>query len=43
MEKAGMKCEGVLRQDFMNENGIMVDSIQYSIIKQDFELPDHTE
>jgi len=36
MAKAGMKCEGTLRQDFMNKNGIMVDSIQYSMIRQDF-------
>ena len=35
MAKAGMKCEGVLRQDFMNANGTLVDSILYSIIKQD--------
>ena len=35
MAKAGMKCEGVLRQDFMNVDGTLVDSILYSIIKQD--------
>jgi RimJ/RimL family protein N-acetyltransferase len=27
MEKAGMKCEGKLRQDFMNDDGTVVDSI----------------
>lgn len=36
MEKAGMKCEGTQRQDFMNKDGTMVDSIQYSMIRQDF-------
>jgi len=37
MAKAGMKCEGTLRQDFMNEDGTVVDSILYSMIRQDFE------
>ena len=37
MAKAGMKCEGTLRQDFMNEDGTVVDSILYSMIRQDLE------
>jgi RimJ/RimL family protein N-acetyltransferase len=39
MAKAGMKYEGTLRQDFMNKDGTIVDSIQYSMTKQDLELP----
>jgi len=35
MKKAGMICEGTLRQDFMNKDGTLVDSIMYSMIKQD--------
>ena len=37
MSKAGMKYEGTLRQDFMNKDGTLVDSILYSMIKQDLE------
>jgi ribosomal-protein-alanine N-acetyltransferase len=37
MVKSGMKYEGTLRQDFANEDGTIVDSILYSMIKQDLE------
>ncbi|MCL2772304.1 MAG: GNAT family N-acetyltransferase [Oscillospiraceae bacterium] len=37
MAKAGMKYEGTLRQDFMNKDGTLVDSILYSMIRQDME------
>jgi ribosomal-protein-alanine N-acetyltransferase len=37
MAKAGMKYEGTLRQDFMNKDGTIVDSILYAMIRQDFE------
>ncbi|MCL1857883.1 MAG: GNAT family N-acetyltransferase [Oscillospiraceae bacterium] len=35
MSKAGMKYEGTLRQDFANKDGTIVDSILYSMIRQD--------
>jgi len=35
MEKAGMKYEGTLRQDGKNKNGILVNGIIYSLIKED--------
>ena len=37
MQKSGMKYEGTLRQDFINKDGTLVDSILYSMIRQDFE------
>ena len=37
MAKAGMKYEGTLRQDYANNDGTIVDSILYSMIKQDLE------
>lgn len=37
MAKAGMKYEGTLRQDFLNKDGVFVDSVLYGIIKQDLE------
>ena len=37
MAKAGMKYEGTSRKDFMNEDGTVVDSTGYSMIKQDFD------
>ncbi|MCL2357407.1 MAG: GNAT family N-acetyltransferase [Defluviitaleaceae bacterium] len=35
MAGAGMKYEGTFRQDFMNKDGTVVDSVMYSMIKQD--------
>ena len=37
MQKSGMKYEGTLRQDFVNKDGTLVDSILYSMIRQDLE------
>jgi len=37
MAKSGMKYEGTLRQNFMNKDGTLVDSILYSMIRQDLE------
>jgi len=35
MEKAGMKHEGTLRQDSKNKDGILINGILYSILKED--------